>query len=230
MNLLITGTSRGIGRSLLIEALRKGHQVISISRNPTLIEKEFSESEKSNWTELQGSLLDDSTYQLLGKKLSAWKRLDLVINNAGYLSAKPFHKLSQVDFEQTFLVNTYAPAKLIQHCLGHLRNTEKSRVINIGSIGGIQGSVKFSGLSFYSASKGALAILTECLAEEHQDAGITFNYLALGAVQTEMLEAAFPGYEAPVTSDQMAQFILNYAETGARITNGKLIPVSLTTP
>jgi len=54
--------------------------------------------------------------------------------------------------------------------------------------------------------------------------------LALGAVQTEMLEAAFPGYQAPVTADEMATFVADFALTGQQLFNGKLIPVSKSTP
>src|SRR5665647_2552069 len=70
-----------------------------------------------------------------------------------------------------------------------------SHIVNISSMGGYQGSSKYRGLSYYSASKAALACLTECLALEFNRFRISVNCLALGSVQTEMLDEAFPGYK-----------------------------------
>ena len=97
-------------------------------------------------------------------------------------------------------------------------------------MGGIQGSSKFAGLSGYSSSKGALITLFELLAEEYQPRGVSFNSLALGAVQTEMLEAAFPGITAPVSATQMGAYIARFVLEGHQFFNGKVLPVSSSTP
>jgi NAD(P)-dependent dehydrogenase (short-subunit alcohol dehydrogenase family) len=103
-------------------------------------------------------------------------------------------------------------------------------VVSISSIGGIQGSVKFAGLSAYSSSKGALITLSELLAEEYKEKGIAFNVLAIGAVNTEMLQEAFPGYMAPISAVEMADYIFNFALTANQYQNGKVIQVSSSTP
>ena len=103
-------------------------------------------------------------------------------------------------------------------------------VINISSMGGVQGSSKFSGLSAYSSSKGAVITLTELLSEEYKNTGPSFNVLALGAVQTEMLELAFPGYKAPVSSKEFAEYLLNFALNGHKFYNGKILPISSSNP
>ena len=97
-------------------------------------------------------------------------------------------------------------------------------------MGGVQNSQKFPGLSVYSTSKGTLITLTQCLAEEFKDSGFKFNCLALGAVQTEMLNEAFPGFKAPVSSEQMGDFIANFYLQGAQYFNGQVIPVSIGSP
>jgi NAD(P)-dependent dehydrogenase (short-subunit alcohol dehydrogenase family) len=97
-------------------------------------------------------------------------------------------------------------------------------------MGGFQGSAKYKGLSYYSASKAALACLTECLANEFTEYGICINCLALGAVQTEMFDEAFPGYKAPVDAKQMAEFIAGFALTGHKFFNGKILPVAINNP
>ena len=102
--------------------------------------------------------------------------------------------------------------------------------MNVSSMGGIQGSIKFPGLAAYSSSKGAIITLTELLAEEYKENGPAFNVLALGAVQTEMLEEAFPGYEAPISAEKMASYIADFSQNGQQFYNGKIMQVSNSTP
>lgn len=226
MKLIITGTSRGIGKALLTQALKQGHEVISISRNKTSLDI----SDASNWIEILGDLMDDELYDKVKKQLAEWKNLDCIINNAGYLVSKPFEELNYDDVKRSFDINFYGPFRLTQISLPYLKESTHASHINIGSIGGVQGSLKFPGLSAYSSSKAALATLTECLAEEYKDSSIHFNCLALGAVQTEMLEQAFPGYEAPYSPEQMAKYILNFINDSSSMMNGKIISVSASTP
>ena len=123
-----------------------------------------------------------------------------------------------------------APVLLIQSLLDLLRKSREAHVVNISSMGGVQGSKKFPGLSAYSASKAALQVLTECLAEEFKEENIAFNSLALGAVQTDMLAETFPGYKAPLKASEMAEFIADFAINGRRFYRGKTVQVSLSTP
>ena len=124
--------------------------------------------------------------------------------------------------------NYFAPVTII-HTLLPLMG-KGSHIVNISSMGGFQGSVKFPGLSGYSASKAALACITECLANEFSELGISVNCLALGSAQTEMQEEAFPGYKSPVTAREMGEFVGNFAVTGNIVFNGKILPVAVTTP
>ena len=154
--------------------------------------------------------------------------IDILINNAGLLINKPFDDLTDNDFDQMFNINVKSVFKLINLLLPFFQT--ESHIVNISSMGGFQGSAKFKGLSLYSAAKGALNILTECLAEEFNEVGVKVNSLALGSVNTEMLQQAFPGYKAAIQPQEMALFIKNFAETAHNYLNGKIIPVSLTTP
>ena len=76
----------------------------------------------------------------------------------------------------------------------------------------------------------ALVNFTELFAEEYKETAIKMNCLCLGAVQTEMLEQAFPGYVAPTTPREMANYIVDFAQTGMKFFNGKILPVSISTP
>jgi NAD(P)-dependent dehydrogenase (short-subunit alcohol dehydrogenase family) len=154
--------------------------------------------------------------------------VDLIIHNAGSLLLKPFSETSQEDFENIYKVNVFGVANLTRVCLPYLQ--KGSHVVTISSMGGIQGSLKFAGLAAYSSSKGAVITLSELLAEEYKEQGISFNVLALGAVQTEMLQEAFPGYEAPITAKEMADYIFDFALNGNKYYNGKVLQVSSTNP
>ena len=155
-------------------------------------------------------------------------QIDALVNNAGALENKPFSETTTAIFESVYRVNVFGLASLTQLLLPLI--DLKGQVLNISSIGGVDGSSKFPGLAAYSSSKGAVNILTELLAEEYKATGPAFNALALGAVQTEMLAQAFPGFKAPVSADEMASYILKFALEGQQFFNGKILPVSSSTP
>ena len=223
-NIIITGTSRGIGYELALQFANAGHKVLAISRKTP---QELMDNQ--NITCLSVDLSDENEMQQVEIFLShSWKSVDVIIHNAGSLLLKPFAETSQSDFENIYKVNVFGVANLTRACLPYLQ--KGSHVVTISSMGGIQGSLKFAGLSAYSSSKGAVITLSELLAEEYKERGISFNVLALGAVQTEMLQEAFPGYEAPITAKEMADYICNFALTANKYYNGKVLQVSSTNP
>ena len=228
MNIVITGCSRGIGLEL-VKLFSQQHNVYCLSRNIGPIEKyknEVGDSGKINF--LQFDFESFNTVEL-ESFLTIDNGIDVLINNAGYLVNDAFSQISESNLRKMYEVNLLGPFRLIQIVIPLLRKNN-SHVINIGSMGGVQGSVKFPGLSAYSSSKGGMSILTECLAEEYKESNIKFNCLALGAVQTEMLSEAFPGYKASVSAKEMAQYIYDFASNGSKFINGKVISVSNSTP
>ena len=224
-NVIITGTSRGIGLELVSIFLNNNYNVLAISRNIEPLKKIHHKNLKYLSIDISN---DEELEQISNFIKNEWKSVDILINNAGKLINKPFEQLSSQDFLEVFKVNVFAVASMTKLTLPFLK--ENSHVLTISSIGGIQGSMKFPGLAAYSSSKGAVLTLTELLAEEYKESKIIFNALALGAVQTEMLEEAFPGYKAPVTANDMANYIYNFATTGHQFYNGKILQVSSTTP
>lgn len=223
--IIITGTSRGIGFELAKQFADAGHRVLALSRNTETI----NALNHSNITAISFDIVKEEAISDLSKMLkNEFSRVDILINNAGFLVNKPFEELTSSDFMQSYQVNVFGPAALIQTVLPFMNS--EGHVVNISSMGGIQGSVKFPGLSAYSSSKGAILTLTELLAEEYKSSGPAFNALALGSVQTEMLEEAFPGLQAACTPKEMASYILDFALTGNRFFNGKILQVSNSTP
>lgn len=230
MNIIVTGAGRGIGFELCkIFTSNPDNQVIGISRNYANLTKLKKESGSEKFSPIVFDLtLLNYEEELLPKILNHFSSVDILINNAGFLVNKTLENLTVQDFDNQFNTNVKIPFRLIQALLPHFGLN--SHIVNIGSMGGFQGSSKFSGLSLYSASKGALAILSECFAEELKPKKVSVNCLALGAVQTEMLDKAFPGYKAPMLASKIAEFIANFALTGHQYFNGKIIPLSLSTP
>lgn len=202
-----------------------GHKVLALSRNAQPI----SNLKLPNVSTIPFDIADPSEFIKLGGYLqSTMKEVDILINNAGVLISKPFLEINPEEFKKCYDVNVFGPATLIKTVLPFMKNS--GHVVNISSMGGVQGSVKFPGLSAYSSSKGAIITLTELLAEEYKETGPSFNVLALGSVQTEMLGEAFPGLQAPISASEMAQYIVDFALTGNKFYNGKILQVSSTTP
>ena len=231
MNILITGASKGVGFELALQLAEQGHDVLALARSVDRLNELQNRSENANGSILALSIdivNDDLSEKLIPEIDRYFEKLDVLVNNAGALVNKDFNKLTEEDLDLMMHTNVKAPFFLIRILKPYLKSG--SHIVNIGSMGGVQGSAKFPGLSVYSASKGALAVLTECLAEEFKEEGIKVNCLALGAAQTEMLEKAFPGYQAPLSAASMAEFIADFSVHGSKYFNGKIVPVSVSTP
>ena len=223
-NVIITGTSSGIGFELVKLFSEKNHNVLAISRNNNALRT----LNLAGVMPIDLDLTESEDYHSLDKYLSSFKNIDILINNAGYLINKPFEETTLKDFQEVYSTNVFSVAMLTKKIIGFM--SESSNVVNISSIGGVQGSMKFAGLSAYSSSKAALNILTEMLAEEYKDRKIHFNSLALGSVETKMLKKAFPDFKASTSAIEMANYIYQFSVDGYMFLNGKIVSVSSTTP
>jgi 3-oxoacyl-[acyl-carrier protein] reductase len=224
---LIIGASKGIGAELVsLFAKDSSIQVIALART---IEEQNTWKYFKNVHVHNFDLCSDNLVSDLQQIIANYSKIDFLINNAGYLVNKPFLSLTREEIEISYKVNVLGVMTSLQTILPKMLENG-GHVVNISSMGAFQGSVKFPGLSTYSSSKAALTNLTEMLAEEFKDTKLKFNCLCLGAVQTEMLAKAFPGYEAPVSSLEMAEYISDFTLNQWKWINGKIIPVSLSTP
>ncbi len=233
MNIIITGASSGIGFETALElTLDNKNKVICIARSADKLRKllEIAKGINPDCTLLpvEFDLVNDDYAALIPFLKEKLGTVDVLINNAGNLINKSFLTTTATDLSEMLESNVMSHFKMIQNTIPLMK--KGSHIVNIGSMGGFQGSVKFPGLSAYSASKAALHTLTECLAFELADLGIKVNCLALGSAQTEMLEKAFPGYESPVMAFEMGKYIADFALKGHKFFNGKILPVAVTTP
>lgn len=224
-NIVITGTSRGIGFEMVKLFAEKGFAVLALSRN----EKPVEALNLAHVKSMSCDLSKEEDLKAASAYISnEWEQVDVLINNAGAFINKPFEEITSAEFQELYSTNVLGVIALTQKLLPFMK--QESHVVNISTMGGVQGSVKFPGLSAYSSSKSAVINLTELLAEEYKEKGPAFNVLALGAVQTEMFEAAFPGMRAPLSAKEMADYIVDFSLNGNKYYNGKLLQVSNSTP
>jgi len=229
MNIIVNGGTRGIGREVVnILAQNPDNKILVTGRNRKALDDLKAQYTNVITAAIDLSDIDSQTDSLVNLIRNNFKKADILINVAGFLISKDFMETDSSDARLMMETNFFGPAAFIR--LIKPLMVSGSHIVNITSMGGFQGSSKYSGLSYYSASKAALACLTECLAMEFQPDGIKVNCLALGAVQTEMLEEAFPGYKAPVSAKEMGEFIAEFALTGHKMFNGKILPVALSNP
>jgi short-subunit dehydrogenase len=236
MNIIVTGASRGIGYDLVKQFAGNGnHHVIAIARNKEKLQQLVRECEEiNNQARVMPIALDlvkilDNPGLLTDKSIPM-DHIDILINNAGNLIKKAFINSSISEAYTIFNINFFVPAFIVKKLMIRMGNKKTTHIVNIGSMSGFQGSSKYPGLSYYSASKAALAAFTECLSAEFKDLNIRVNCLSLGATQTEMFHEAFPGHKASLSAAEMATFIADFALNGHKYFNGKIIPVSISNP
>lgn len=243
MNIVVTGASRGIGyQTALFLAKNKANHVYALSRDAgglAQLQKEVKALVNGGKVTIcVGDIGHDNFLEGVKSQIEAdGNSLQCVINNAGLLAYKPFDELTTEEWRSIYEVNVIAPMRIVKAFLPLMKLSQnieatnfRAHIVNIGSIGGVQGSVKFKGLSAYSSSKGALSVMSECMAEEFKDDGIAVNCLALGSVETEMFHRAFPGFEASMQAEEIGGYIGEFAMNGLRYYNGKVLSVSLGTP
>lgn len=231
MDIVITGASAGIGREVALRLSEDpGKRIYAIARDEKRLRSLTEDARNKNIIAIPMDITAgrSSLRELKNMLIKDSVNPGILINNAGHLVNKPFEEHSDEDISASVAVNFTAAAMLTAELLPMMERG--AHVVNIGSMGGYQGSMKFPGLALYSATKGALAVLTECLAAEYAGKGISFNCLCPGAVQTEMFSKAFPGFTAPVSPKEMARFIADFAVNGNKFFNGKILPVAVSVP
>ncbi|AEA44378.1 SDR family NAD(P)-dependent oxidoreductase [Fluviicola taffensis] len=218
---LVIGASRGIGKELVHQFAAKDLETFGFARN-------LQNGSDNKVHSIHLDLLSPTIKSDFEKAISEIDQIDYLIHNAGFIAVKPFLELTREDIHNCYQVNVLSVMEITQICIPKMKSG--SHIVMISSIGGFQGSSKFPGLAAYSTSKAALVSLTELLAEEFKNSGISINCLCLGAVQTEMMEEAFPGYKAPHQPAEIAEFIVDFTMNNGKYFHGKIIPVSVSNP
>lgn len=227
--LIVTGASQGIGRATALElAGTHGCTVLAVARNADALRTLAQEPAGQGRVEvLPLDLSAEGAGARLAGVVGDIPVAGLVLNH-GLLLNKPFAAITRADLQAVYTANVFSAVEVVQALLPRLG--PQSHIVTISSMGGFQGASKYPGLSAYSSSKAALACLSQCLAAEFGADGPKVNCLCLGAVDTAMLRAAFPGYTAPTTAAAMGAFVARFAVEGHRQFNGQVLPVASSNP
>lgn len=226
--IIVTGASRGIGYETARYLSSENHTVIATARSEDKLKKLAKNSSKGTIITVSADLTVPEDIKKLQDTTKEFSNIDGIINNAGALHKGSFMETDIAVFKKLMDVNVYGIVRLVQAMKPKLNNG--SHILNISSMSGYLGSLKFGGLTAYGTAKAAVTGLSEVLSAEFSAEGIAVNCLCIGAVQTEMFEEAFPEFEAPVSPNEMGKYIGDFMLTGHQFYNGKVLPVALNDP
>lgn len=186
---LVSGSSRGIGRGIAESFAREGAAVaVTWHRNEAAADALVDEIEKHGGR--AHSLQLDVTRRrsirsAISRTVGILGGLDIVVNNAGFLEQKPFHTISDEDWDYTFDCNLKSAFIFAQEAREHFEAQQSGCLINIASIGGQTGGTK---APHYAAAKAAMISLTHSLAKILAPHGIRVNAISPGFIHTDMYE------------------------------------------
>lgn len=177
-NVLVTGSSRGIGRLLAEHFLAEDAQVIGVARGEASLQHE-------RYRHFRTDLADPAALQaLFGQLRRDYERLDIVINNAAVLTSQYAMIMPAASAQAMLAVNLLAPFLVSREAAKLMRKSRWGRILNIGSMAA---SLEPEGDSVYAASKAGLATLANVMAKEFAAMNVTCNTLAITAIETDML-------------------------------------------
>lgn len=179
--ILITGASKGIGKSITKTLAQSGYEIFVCARNEELLRKTAKEL---NVDYFVCDLTNEEECKNLIDKIG---KIDILINNAGGYVWSPIEKTETKDISNLINLNIKAPYLLASSCIPHMKEQKWGRIVNIGSISGVVGEAN---ASLYSMTKSALNGFTKALALELAEYGITVNTINPGWVETDLAENA----------------------------------------
>ena len=185
---VITGASRGIGRSIALELAGEGYNLAlnylsneaAVSEVRGLVAELGVES-----ISVQADVsTNDGAVRLIESAIARWGQIDLLVNNAGVVRDGLLMRMDDSDWDTVVDTNLKGAFLVTKACLRPMIRRRSGRIVNLSSIAGIRGN---AGQSNYSASKGGLIAFTKSVAREVASRGITVNAVATGLIDTEII-------------------------------------------
>jgi NAD(P)-dependent dehydrogenase (short-subunit alcohol dehydrogenase family) len=179
---LITGAGSGIGRACALAFAREGARVALVGRRKDRLEKVAKEMGEAEV--FSADISNKEKVDLLVREASArLGSLNILLNNAGVLVPGTAESISEEDWDRTFEVNVRGLWLLSRAALPHMRKAGGGSIINMSSVLGLVGA---RNRAAYSASKGAVTMLTKCMALDHAADKIRVNCICPAFVETEL--------------------------------------------
>lgn len=219
LKILVTGSSRGIGRETSLQLARYGATVYALSRTTSALRELSHEAQ-----ELDGSIIpvtcDLTIPGEVYKARDQIEHIDVLIHNAGYFKPALLSDTALSEWNQHIQVNTTAALLLLQQFWPDLIASAHAAVVMVSSLAGVCGPDKFATAGAYTASKMAVTGLAEVAAAEGKEHQIRVNVVSPGSVETDMLKTAFPDMQADFTAEDVARQILFYASPASSPVSG----------
>ena len=230
-SVLITGGSRGLGRSLGIRFALGGARVVLVARNRAELDAAVAEIRRLGG-EAYGIAADigkkEDTYPIAAQAAALAGPIDILIQNASTLGAVPLRLLLDTDcedLERTLQTNLVGPFRLAKVIAGSMALRGQGMVISISSDAAVEA---YAGWGMYGISKAALDHMTRIFAAELHDTGVRFLSIDPGEMDTKMHADAVPdaNRSALAQPDDVAAPILEIVSRSAEIPNGQRVTVS----
>lgn len=194
--IIITGASKGIGKTIALKMAEHKVNLVLIARNKDLLAK--LQKEIKNHGSQCISIAADLTQKgaiskVVSKVVEEFGGIDVLINNAGLAMSMPILETSEEQWEQIMTLNAKVPFFLSKEAIPHLAKSERGTIINISSVVGRKGYVNQAA---YASSKHAVTGFTKVLSEEVKPKGIRVHLISPGGVATEMVTTMRPDIDA----------------------------------
>lgn len=215
---IVTGASKGIGRSTAIALAEAGAHVALSARTPALLEETAKEVEKYGVRAMTfvGDMSDEAQIKAFVRQtVDNFGRLDILVNNAGIGHLRPIAELTTAEWDEMFNLNIRGMFIATREALPHLRKAGKSAVVNVASLAGKN---RFVGGGGYAATKHAVLAFSHCLMLEERQNGLRVLAICPGSVDTSFDR----GRRA--ADDPKRQRILQPADVAASIIHMLLLP------
>lgn len=232
---IVTGSSRGIGKATAKLFVKEGANVTITGKDPKRLED--AAKEIGNVFSVSGDIRNESDVQNVVKKtVEKFGKIDILVNNAGiFPQIKPLHEISEKEWNEVIDVNLTGQFRFTKAVIPHMEKNGGC-IINVSSDAGLKAFENFAA-DAYTASKGALVLLTKAWAIEYAKYKIRVNCVCPGIVETDMttpylttkLERDMAAAEHPLgrigTPDDVAKAILYFASEDSSWVTGAILPI-----
>ena len=192
--ILLTGAGTGIGRACALAFAREGASLTLVGRRKEKLEAVARECARSPLIVPADLAKKIEVDRAITETITRFGRLDVLINNAGILFPGTVEEITEAQWDQTFQLNVKSVWQLSRAALPHFRKTGGGVIINVASVLGINGARKRAS---YAPSKGAVVLLTKCMAIDHGHENIRVNAICPSFVETDLTAAVIAGAPDP---------------------------------
>jgi NAD(P)-dependent dehydrogenase (short-subunit alcohol dehydrogenase family) len=224
---VVTGASRGIGAATAAAMAAAGAHVVLAARDSHALDGVAGRIKDAGGqaTPVPTDVSNEAAVERLFAKVTGFGQLGALVCAAGVLTPAPFAETTTAMWDQTLGVNLTGAFLCCRAAFTAMIPAGEGRIVTIGSLSGVYATEKFPGLAAYNVSKYGVIGLTEAIAVEGKEHGISAICLSPGAVDTEMLRRANPALRPGLTPDDVAELIVALLDSALVPASGANIPL-----